>query len=287
MLPVQQGCWLSNMFYFIIVSWWCITYTHITPINPLNDSWTFLFIIWGLSGGPGKRISSKAVIRNGLLTIPSVDRSDEGEYICKALNTHGEHTARGVLHVQSTCPAQKYFKIYSVPSSRTWRVSSSLLFNWCFRYRSTSRSAHCTSKPSAGGTSWGWDFTVVLQGRWQSNPCPYMEEERWFTAATGEKPISPVVIYPVTQWGFLGLWHWSYFALVFFLLWVFLSVSSRVLVFVQAIPSHGFHQFKSNSLDVLQRRIEELQVCPSVWCLSHASHPTCLASLTLTRIYVN
>uniref|UniRef100_A0A8C1UID4 Heparan sulfate proteoglycan 2 n=1 Tax=Cyprinus carpio TaxID=7962 RepID=A0A8C1UID4_CYPCA len=52
--------------------------------------------------GPGNRISSKAVIRNGLLTIPSVDRSDEGEYICKALNTHGEHTARGVLHVQST-----------------------------------------------------------------------------------------------------------------------------------------------------------------------------------------
>uniref|UniRef100_A0A671MPU9 Basement membrane-specific heparan sulfate proteoglycan core protein-like n=1 Tax=Sinocyclocheilus anshuiensis TaxID=1608454 RepID=A0A671MPU9_9TELE len=53
-------------------------------------------------GGPGKRISSKAVIRNGLLIIPSVDHSDEGEYICKALNTHGEHTARGVLHVQST-----------------------------------------------------------------------------------------------------------------------------------------------------------------------------------------
>uniref|UniRef100_A0A671K5R1 Basement membrane-specific heparan sulfate proteoglycan core protein-like n=1 Tax=Sinocyclocheilus anshuiensis TaxID=1608454 RepID=A0A671K5R1_9TELE len=53
-------------------------------------------------GGPGKRIGSKAVIRNGLLTIPSVDHLDEGEYICKALNTHGEHTARGVLHVQST-----------------------------------------------------------------------------------------------------------------------------------------------------------------------------------------
>lgn len=74
------------------------------------------------------------------------------------------------------------------------------------------------------------------------------------------------------------------FCLVFSFLWVFLSVSSCVLVFVQAIPSHGFHQFKSNSLDVLQRRIEELQVCPSVWCLSHASHPTCLASLTLTKI---
>lgn len=46
----------------------------------------------------------------------------------------------------------------------------------------------------------------------------------------------------------------------------------------QAIPSHGFHQFKSNSLDVLHRRIEELQVCPSV-CLCcllvqlSATHP--------------
>uniref|UniRef100_A0A8C1JKE0 Heparan sulfate proteoglycan 2 n=1 Tax=Cyprinus carpio TaxID=7962 RepID=A0A8C1JKE0_CYPCA len=49
-------------------------------------------------GGPGKRIGSKVVIRNGLLTIPSVDHVDEGEYICKALNIHGEHTARGVLH---------------------------------------------------------------------------------------------------------------------------------------------------------------------------------------------
>uniref|UniRef100_A0A8C2AGW3 Cell adhesion molecule-related/down-regulated by oncogenes n=1 Tax=Cyprinus carpio TaxID=7962 RepID=A0A8C2AGW3_CYPCA len=53
-------------------------------------------------GGPGKRIGSKVVIRNGLLTIPSVDHVDEGEYICKALNIHGEHTSRGVLHVQST-----------------------------------------------------------------------------------------------------------------------------------------------------------------------------------------
>uniref|UniRef100_A0A8C1UL38 Heparan sulfate proteoglycan 2 n=1 Tax=Cyprinus carpio TaxID=7962 RepID=A0A8C1UL38_CYPCA len=49
--------------------------------------------------GPGNRISSKAVIRNGLLTIPSVDRSDEGEYICKALNTHGDQP-HGLPRVQ-------------------------------------------------------------------------------------------------------------------------------------------------------------------------------------------
>lgn len=100
-----------------------VLYIHITPINPSNDSWTFLFIIWGLSGGPGKRISSKAVIRNGLLTIPSVDRSDEGEYICKALNTHGEHTARGVLHVQSTHVLHRNisrFAAYQVPEPDEW-----------------------------------------------------------------------------------------------------------------------------------------------------------------------
>lgn len=44
----------------------------------------------------------------------------------------------------------------------------------------------------------------------------------------------------------------------------FLFPPCLTLFLHQAIPSHGFHQFKSNSLDVLQRRIEELQVCPSV-----------------------
>uniref|UniRef100_A0A3B3VSB1 Heparan sulfate proteoglycan 2 n=1 Tax=Poecilia latipinna TaxID=48699 RepID=A0A3B3VSB1_9TELE len=50
--------------------------------------------------GPGYRMSPRAVIRNGFLTIPAVDPADEGEYTCKALNTHGEHTARASLHVQ-------------------------------------------------------------------------------------------------------------------------------------------------------------------------------------------
>lgn len=186
-----------------------VRYSHIISTIP---SWLleFCFMIWCLSGGPGKRISSKAVIRNGLLTIPSVDRSDEGEYICKALNTHGEHTARGVLHVQSTCPTPACFKIYSVTRSWSWQVSSPLLYNWCFRYKSTSRSTPRTSEPSTGGNSRGWDFTVVLQGRWQSHSCPHMEEERRFTAATGEKPDSPFVIHPVSQ---SGLCHWTYFAL--------------------------------------------------------------------------
>lgn len=54
-------------------------------------------------GGPGNRMSPRAVIRGGVLTFTAVDATDEGEYTCKALNTHGEHTARVSLIVQSMC----------------------------------------------------------------------------------------------------------------------------------------------------------------------------------------
>uniref|UniRef100_A0A8C4GKG4 Heparan sulfate proteoglycan 2 n=1 Tax=Dicentrarchus labrax TaxID=13489 RepID=A0A8C4GKG4_DICLA len=52
-------------------------------------------------GGPGNRLSPRAVIRGGILTFSAVDPADEGEYTCKGLNTHGEHTARVSLFVQS------------------------------------------------------------------------------------------------------------------------------------------------------------------------------------------
>lgn len=54
-----------------------------------------------VTGGPGNRMSPRAVIRNGILTFTAVDPADEGEYTCKALNTHGEHSARASIYVQS------------------------------------------------------------------------------------------------------------------------------------------------------------------------------------------
>ncbi|XP_066547238.1 basement membrane-specific heparan sulfate proteoglycan core protein isoform X4 [Amia ocellicauda] len=125
-------------------------------------------------GGQGNRISPNAVIRGGVLTIPAVERSDEAEYICKALNTHGEHLARAVLYVHSASlpRVQVSPQQVEIHEGETLRL-------------------YCR----AGGT-----------------PSPGLTWKK----KGGELP-------------------------------------------TQAIPSHGFHQFKSNSVDVLQRRIEDLQ----------------------------
>ncbi|XP_077465112.1 basement membrane-specific heparan sulfate proteoglycan core protein [Stigmatopora argus] len=131
-------------------------------------------------GGPGKRMSPRAVIRGNVLTFPAVDQADEGEYACKALNIHGEHTARVSLFVRK-------------------------------------------SNPNGPGT----------QPQVQVSPQNIDGHEgdtlRLYCRATG----SPA---PKLTW-----------------------LKNGGQIPPQAIPSHGFHQFKSNSVDVLHRRIEELQ----------------------------
>ncbi|XP_055079317.1 basement membrane-specific heparan sulfate proteoglycan core protein isoform X9 [Periophthalmus magnuspinnatus] len=129
---------------------------------------------------PGNRMSPRALIQGGLLSFSAVDVSDEGEYICKALNTHGEHTARASLYVQK-------------------------------------------SSPSGLGTQ------PQVQVSPQSADVHEGDTLRLYCRATG----SPT---PTLTW-----------------------LRNGGPVPAQAIPSHGFHQFKSNSLDVLQRRIGELQ----------------------------
>ncbi|XP_047187254.1 basement membrane-specific heparan sulfate proteoglycan core protein isoform X12 [Scophthalmus maximus] len=131
-------------------------------------------------GGPGNRMSPRAVIRGGVLTFTTVDPADAGEYTCKALNTHGEHTSRVSLFVQK-------------------------------------------SNPSGLGTQ------PQVQVSPQNIEVHEGESLRLYCRASG----SPA---PKLTW-----------------------LKNGGQIPPQAIPSHGFHQFKSNSLDVLQRRIEELQ----------------------------
>ncbi|XP_056280235.1 basement membrane-specific heparan sulfate proteoglycan core protein isoform X13 [Pseudoliparis swirei] len=131
-------------------------------------------------GGPGNRMSPRAVVRGGVLTFTAVDPADEGEYTCKALNTHGEHTARASLFVQK-------------------------------------------SNPTGLGTQ------PQVQVSPQNIEAHEGDNLRLYCRATG-------VPTPKLTW-----------------------LKNGGQIPPQAIPSLGFHQFKSNSLDVLQRRIEELQ----------------------------
>ncbi|XP_042159708.1 basement membrane-specific heparan sulfate proteoglycan core protein isoform X14 [Oncorhynchus tshawytscha] len=137
--------------------------------------------------GPSNRMSPNAVVRGGVLTIPAVERENGGEYVCKALNTHGEHTSRAVLHVSGS---------QTVGHSRGPASGASL--------------PHVQVSPQRADIYEG--ETLRLYCRAGGRPSPGL------TWKKQEGQLPP-----------------------------------------QAIPSHGFQQFKSNSLDVLQRRIEELQ----------------------------
>ncbi|XP_078806358.1 basement membrane-specific heparan sulfate proteoglycan core protein isoform X14 [Oryzias latipes] len=55
-------------------------------------------------GGPGGRLSPRAVVRGGVLTFNAVDLADEGQYSCKALNTYGEHTSQASIFVRRSNP---------------------------------------------------------------------------------------------------------------------------------------------------------------------------------------
>ncbi|KAF3861171.1 hypothetical protein F7725_001426 [Dissostichus mawsoni] len=113
------------------------------------------------------------------MSFSAVDPADEGEYTCKALNTHG----------RTPCGS---------PCS-------------------------CKSNPSVVGTQ------PQVQVSPQNIEAHEGDNVRLYCRATG----SPT---PKLTW-----------------------LKNGGQIPPQAIPSLGFHQFKSNSLDVLQRRIEELQ----------------------------
>ena len=51
------------------------------------------------SGGPGGQLPQKAQVHRGILRLPAVEASDQGQYLCRAHSSAGQHVARAVLHV--------------------------------------------------------------------------------------------------------------------------------------------------------------------------------------------
>lgn len=50
-------------------------------------------------GGPGGRLPQKAQIHGGILRLPAIEHSDQGQYLCRALSSAGQHVARAMLQV--------------------------------------------------------------------------------------------------------------------------------------------------------------------------------------------
>ncbi|XP_062871277.1 basement membrane-specific heparan sulfate proteoglycan core protein isoform X2 [Trichomycterus rosablanca] len=223
------------------------------------------------TGSSGRRIGSNAFIREGVLTFPSVDRSDEGEYTCRALNAHGEHAARVVLYVHGT------------PSTgvEVGRLSVTIHPPVVTVKQGQRAEFHCTATGNptptvewTGGTGNRISSNAIIQGGVLTFPSVERSDEgdyvcRAFntqgqhtarailyvhSASLPHVQVSPqrVEIYegetlqlycraggmpsPTLSWKKRGG-----------------TLPS------QAISPHGFHQIKSNSLDALHSRTEELQ----------------------------
>lgn len=52
-----------------------------------------------LPGGPSGQLPAKAQIHNGILRLPAIEPSDQGQYLCRALSSAGQHVVRAMRQV--------------------------------------------------------------------------------------------------------------------------------------------------------------------------------------------
>ncbi|XP_060793462.1 basement membrane-specific heparan sulfate proteoglycan core protein isoform X4 [Neoarius graeffei] len=221
------------------------------------------------TGGPGNRISSRAIIQDGVLIFPSVERSDEGEYICRAFNTHGEHAARLVLYVQSSSAV-----VTTKPTVTIHPPVITIQRGQHAEFRCTATGNPTPSVEWTGGPGNRISSSAVIRGGVLTFPSVQRSDEGDYTcravnthgehtaravlyvhsASLPHVQVSPQRV-EIHEGETLRLYCRAGGSPSPGLTW---KKRGGTLP-PQAIPSHGFHQFKSNSLDALQRRIDEMQ----------------------------
>ncbi|XP_069039964.1 basement membrane-specific heparan sulfate proteoglycan core protein isoform X5 [Lepisosteus oculatus] len=218
------------------------------------------------AGGQGNRISSNAVIREGVLIIPAAERSDEAEYICKALNVHGEHAARATLYVNIDEDARPFATIQ--PPVLTIQQGQQAEFRCSVRGNPTpaiewsgGRGNRITPKAIIR------DGVLIIPAAERSDEAEYIckalnvhgEHTARAVLYVHSASLPHIQVSPprvtIQEGETLRLYCRAGGTPSPSLTW---KKQGGELP-PQAIPSHGFHQFKSNSVEVLQKRIEELQ----------------------------
>ncbi|TSL61242.1 Basement membrane-specific heparan sulfate proteoglycan core protein [Bagarius yarrelli] len=219
--------------------------------------------------GPNNRISSSAVIRGNVLIFPSVERSDEGEYTCRAFNTHGEHAARLVLYVQDSSAG-----IVTRPAVIIQPPVITIQQGQRAEFRCTATGNPPPMVEWTGGPGNRISSNAIIQGGVLTFPSVHRSDEGDYTcravnshgehaaravlyvhsASLPHVQVSPQRV-EIHEGETLRLYCRAGGSPSPGLTWKKRGGSLPP----QAIPSHGFHQFKSNSLDALQRRIDEMQ----------------------------
>ncbi|XP_046725155.1 basement membrane-specific heparan sulfate proteoglycan core protein isoform X3 [Silurus meridionalis] len=217
--------------------------------------------------GPGNQISSSAIIRDGVLIFPSAESTDEGEYTCRAFNTHGEHAARLVLYVQSSFVVA-WPRVTIQPPVITIQQGQRAEF------RCTATGNPAPSVEWTGGPGNRISSSAIIQGGVLTFPSVQRSDEGDYTcrafnthgehsaravlyvhsASLPHVQVSPQRV-EIHEGETLRLYCRAGGSPSPGLTWKRRGGTLPP----QAIPSHGFHQFKSNSLDALQRRIDEMQ----------------------------
>ncbi|KAK3547531.1 hypothetical protein QTP86_021514, partial [Hemibagrus guttatus] len=217
----------------------------------------------------GNHISSSAIIHDGVLILPSVERSDEGEYTCRASNAHGEHTGRLVLYVQGSSAG-----IIARPTVTIRPSLISIQQGERAEFQCTATGNPAPSVEWTGGPGIRINGSAIIQGGVLTFPSVQRSDEGDYTCRavnTHGEHTARVVLYvqsaslphvqvspqrvEIHEGETLRIYCRAGGSPTPGLTW---KKRGGTLP-PQAIPSHGFHQFKSNNLDALQRRIDEMQ----------------------------
>ncbi|KAA8591296.1 hypothetical protein FQN60_002239 [Etheostoma spectabile] len=196
-------------------------------------------LVWTRMGN-GK-LPNRAMDFNGILTIQNVQPEDAGVYVCTGSNMFAMDEGNAILYVPEASQTQMFYTAYEMFEGHGKTAEGAVPV--------------ATVTPSVLNVQQGQraEFRCTVTG----NPTAAIEWKESNPSGLGTQPqvqVSPQKI-EAHEGDNLRLYCRATGVPTPKLTWL----KNGGQIPPQAIPSHGFHQFKSNSLDVLQRRIEELQ----------------------------
>lgn len=132
-------------------------------------------------GGPSGQLPQKAQIHGGILRLPAIEPSDQGQYLCRALSSAGQHIARAMLQVHGERAGLEVSLGLRGDSERNPHRASVCRRQW------TQGPGEPREDPGARGSH----SQAVLQGSWSPQCQHHLEEGGRQPAPTGESTSHP------------------------------------------------------------------------------------------------